>query len=149
MHDQTTAIENVDQSIVSNKLLRVDLDRSLQILKELPKSRHRALAITHLEAAIMRLGMDLKRLGELRPKSPPLTPQDLAKAAYHRYGSVTEFKNYRGDPMPAWEDLGPKIQSAWMAAAGDPGLPSDARPYPNSYDPTNTIVDPTADKLKL
>ena len=41
----------------------------------------------------------------------------LGRAAYHRYGQVTDFKNFRGDPMPKWEDLGEKIQQAWIAAA--------------------------------
>ena len=39
------------------------------------------------------------------------------REAYLRYGSVTGFKNFKGDPMPAWADLGEKIQNAWMAAA--------------------------------
>jgi len=42
---------------------------------------------------------------------------DLAQLAYHAYGSVTDFKNYQGLPMPKWEDLTPKIQKAWGAAA--------------------------------
>jgi hypothetical protein len=40
----------------------------------------------------------------------------VAQKAYTAYGSVTEFKNYQGLPMPKWEDLPPKIQAAWMAA---------------------------------
>ena len=53
--------------IRANKELRRDLDAQLQKLKLLRASRHRALAITHLEDAIMRLGMDLKRLAEENP----------------------------------------------------------------------------------
>lgn len=41
----------------------------------------------------------------------------LAKQAYYGYGSVTDFKNYQGLPMPEWEQLTDKIQQAWMAAA--------------------------------
>jgi len=41
---------------------------------------------------------------------------EIAKAAYHEYGSVTEFKNYQGLPMPEWEQLTPKIQEAWKAS---------------------------------
>lgn len=37
---------------------------------------------------------------------------------YRAYGSVTDFKNYQGNPMPEWRDLPPKIQEAWRAAAG-------------------------------
>lgn len=74
--------------ITYNKELRVELDRQLQVLKDLTPSRERSLAITKLQEAIMWLGMDLKRLG---------TPT----------------------------------------------------PYPNSYKPENTVVDPTADGLRL
>lgn len=43
-------------------------------------------------------------------------PQELAKLAYQAYGSVTDFKNYQGLPMPAYDDLPPKIKEAWGAA---------------------------------
>jgi len=36
---------------------------------------------------------------------------------YKAYGSVTAFKNFRGDPMPKFGDLPEKIQEAWQAAA--------------------------------
>ncbi|WP_168220934.1 hypothetical protein [Actinomadura sp. WMMA1423] len=41
----------------------------------------------------------------------------LAEAAYAAYGETTDRKNFRGEPMPAWEDLGDRIQNAWRAAA--------------------------------
>lgn len=41
---------------------------------------------------------------------------ERAKSAYHAYGEITDFKNYQGLPMPEWEALTPKIQSAWVAA---------------------------------
>lgn len=44
-------------------------------------------------------------------------PTELAKAAYAAYGGSTGGKNYRGEPMPAWDDLGPAIQTAWEVAA--------------------------------
>lgn len=77
-----------EQEVISNKELRVGLDKYLQTLKDLPGSRERSLAITKLQESIMWLGMDLKRLN------------------------------------------------------GD-------NPYPDSYDPTNTKIAPTADNLKL
>lgn len=40
---------------------------------------------------------------------------------YAVYGSVTDFKNYQGLPLPKWEDLTETIQRAWNAVA-------DARP---------------------
>lgn len=39
----------------------------------------------------------------------------LAKKAYHAYGETTNFKNYQGLPMPEWENLGEKIQKAWIS----------------------------------
>ena len=42
---------------------------------------------------------------------------DLAKIAYAAYGGTTNHLNFRGEPMPSWENLPLKIQEAWMAAA--------------------------------
>lgn len=44
-------------------------------------------------------------------------PQDLARAAYAAYGEATGGLTHDGRPMPAWEDLGERIQRAWTAAA--------------------------------
>jgi hypothetical protein len=41
----------------------------------------------------------------------------LARQAYRAYGQATGFKNYQGNPMPDFDDLGKKIQLAWRAAA--------------------------------
>lgn len=41
---------------------------------------------------------------------------DLAMLAYHAYGETTDHKNFRGEPMPEWSDLGDRIQAAWIAA---------------------------------
>ena len=51
--------------VAENKHFRKQLDDVLQLLKESGrKSRNRSLAIAHLEDTIMRLGMDLKEIGE-------------------------------------------------------------------------------------
>lgn len=42
---------------------------------------------------------------------------ELAKTAYSAYGEMTGHLNYRGEPMPDWDDLGAIIQTAWVAAA--------------------------------
>ena len=42
---------------------------------------------------------------------------ELARAAYEAYGKTTGFKNFRGEPMPVYEELGPVITKAWHAAA--------------------------------
>lgn len=145
-------LDQLNLEIVANKELRQALDVLLQKMKSLPASRHRALSITHLEDSIMRLGMDLKRLGELQPRAPAVeskTSLQLAKEAYGRYGATTSWKNFRGDPMPDFEALPETIQSAWVSAITVESNPSPTNPYPNSYDPSNTKVDPTADGLKL
>lgn len=93
------AIESWNVNVRQNKQIRKELDIQLQILKNSDrKSRSRSLSITHLEDAIMRLGMDLKELRETAPE----------------------------------------------------GCDPDAlNPYPQSYNPANTKIEPTADGLKL
>ena len=40
----------------------------------------------------------------------------VAKVGYQAYGDTAEWKNYRGDPMPRWDDLGDRIQTCWIMA---------------------------------
>lgn len=42
---------------------------------------------------------------------------ERARIAYHAYGQTTDFKNFRGEPMPAFDDLPDPIKRAWVAAA--------------------------------
>ena len=77
-----------NQTIISTKQRRIDLDTILQAVKELPSSREVSITITKIQEAIMWLGMNLKSLD---------TPN----------------------------------------------------PYPNSRDTSNTVIDKTADGLKL
>jgi hypothetical protein len=42
---------------------------------------------------------------------------EIAKVGYQAYGDTAEWKNYRGDPMPHWDDLGDRIQTCWIMAA--------------------------------
>jgi hypothetical protein len=44
-------------------------------------------------------------------------PIRRAREAYRAYGQTTDFKNYQGNPMPAWDDLTEKIREAWVAAS--------------------------------
>lgn len=46
-----------------------------------------------------------------------LHPLTLGALAYTAYGRETDFKNFKGEPMPRWEELPPRIRSAWVAAA--------------------------------
>lgn len=43
--------------------------------------------------------------------------EELAKVAYHAYGSVTDFKNFRGEPMPEFDALPETIREAWCVAS--------------------------------
>jgi len=40
----------------------------------------------------------------------------LAQQAYRAYGETTGFKNFQGNPMPAWHDLPDTIKAAWKAS---------------------------------
>lgn len=42
---------------------------------------------------------------------------DVAARAYDAYGASVEYKNFRGDPMPAWDALPAAIQTAWICAS--------------------------------
>lgn len=53
--------------VKNTKQLRKDIDEIIQRVKSLDKSRETSLAITKLQEAVMWLGMNLKRLGELDP----------------------------------------------------------------------------------
>lgn len=53
----------------------------------------------------------------LHQQPAEVDPVVRAKAAYSCYGDVAGWKNFRGDPMPRWEDLGEKIQNCWIAAS--------------------------------
>lgn len=41
---------------------------------------------------------------------------EKAKLAYNAYGKSTDFKNYKGLPMPEWDSLPEAIQIAWGSA---------------------------------
>lgn len=41
----------------------------------------------------------------------------LARIGYEAYGQTTDFKNYQGLPMPAFDDLPPRIIEAWVNAS--------------------------------
>lgn len=42
--------------------------------------------------------------------------REIAASAYRAYAVSTGNKNFRGEPMPAFEDLPRPIQIAWQAA---------------------------------
>lgn len=53
----------------------------------------------------------------MKPAKPTAEQLFAARAAYQRYGAVTGFKNFQGNPMPAFDELPETIQCAWCAAA--------------------------------
>lgn len=42
---------------------------------------------------------------------------DVGKATYERFGWVIGHKTEAGEPMPPWQGLSEKQQTAWRAAA--------------------------------
>ena len=78
IHQLKTSDEEkvLDTNIRINKYLRASLDRELQYLKIVSKSRERSLAITKIQEAIMWLGMDLKRLNETSPYVESYNPEN-------------------------------------------------------------------------
>lgn len=92
--DEPQHLSPWENEVTNDKAARRDIDNILQCVKILAPSRERSLAITKLQEAVMWLGMDLKRLNEIKPGISP-------------------------------------------------------NPYPDSKDPSNTTIQPTADGLKL
>lgn len=86
----------------------------------LPVCRETALALTKIEEAMFFANAAIARAPETFQELEEVVRTDtldqLAKEAYNAYGAATGFKNFRGDPMPPWENLGTTIQSAWVAS---------------------------------
>lgn len=60
-------------------------------------------------------------MSEASNVEPPAAPEaviddPVVVRAYHAYASVTDWKNFRGDPMPQFVDLPEPIKRAWAAA---------------------------------
>lgn len=53
----------------------------------------------------------LGRLTEVKP--PPITLN--AQGLYHAYCASSDWKNFRGDPCPKWDDLPEAIRTHWQA----------------------------------
>ena len=46
-----------------------------------------------------------------------IDPAELAQLAYKAYGGAVHGRSVRDEPLPDWNDLGPKVQNAWEVAA--------------------------------
>lgn len=47
----------------------------------------------------------------------PQSLSDLGKLTYLAYSEAVGGTTHDGRPMPAWDDLGEKVQGGWIAAA--------------------------------
>lgn len=91
---------------------------AMTLAGNLPRGRELAVAITKLEEVAFWSNAALARAYDPdAAEAAPLTPVEKAKRAYEAYGAVTDHKNFQGDPMPEWDNLGDTIQAAWIAAA--------------------------------
>lgn len=87
-------------------------------------SRELSLALTALEESMHWANKALALAPDPEAEELiSLTPLERAQRAYAAYGAVTGNKNFLGDPMPTWDELGDTIQSAWIAAANIGGTP--------------------------
>lgn len=52
---------------------------------------------------------------------PGMAWRDIAASAYRAYAASTGNKNFRGEPMPAFDALPQPIRTAWEAAVRQAG----------------------------
>lgn len=115
------------------KLIRQQIDNILLELNnkfnsnkhwaDIPLYYHKVfIAMDSLRDAKMWYGQVLNniRLAEINYQAFIKENENLMKKqvldAYDRYGSVTDYKNFQGNPMPKFDELPVKIQEAWFAA---------------------------------
>jgi hypothetical protein len=67
-----------------------------------------------------------------------MSPDELGRTAYAAYGAITDFKNFRGEPMPLWDELPTTIRRAWAAA----GQAAAEAMFHASKQPSVRLVDP-------
>ncbi len=80
----------------------------------------------------------------------PLSANDITADKELRVALDIQLQRLKGLPASRERSLTiTKLQEAIMWLGMDLKRLAAPNPYPNSYDPTNAIVDPTADSLKL
>lgn len=121
--DKTTpAYDMSDKQLISNtEAMRIKYMRLANIVW--PEVKDEAFAIADLEEraklAVAKAALyDSAKSGTLAP-AYDITDNQMAQFMYHAYGLTTDFKNYQGLPMPAWEALPVAITKAWEAAAAE------------------------------
>ena len=58
---------------------------------------------------------------------PHPSTMELAKVAYEAYGESTGHRTHDDRPMPSWDELGDRVQLAWIEAAGAVALTNIAQ----------------------
>lgn len=161
---------NNDTHIILDKELRRDIDAIIQRLKNPPhtdsgyanisapseprdpnskipdgfrRSRERSIVVTKLQEAVMWLGMDLKAINE---ENQPA--EDAIEAAAEVIYGQKYDTDEAGKKWP-WVDGGNSTKQDEARREARLQLSPSPNPYPNSKDPTNTVIDKTADGLKL
>lgn len=46
-----------------------------------------------------------------------MTKSEIASELYQAYGRATDWKNFKGDPMPTWDELPEPQRTGWIYAA--------------------------------
>lgn len=86
--------------------------------------------------------------------SSPMNELDITRLAYKAYGDTVEWMNFRGDPMPTFDELPPRIREAWVAStcaaieAHELGRETKAESPPPAS-PVQPDPEPPPDRLSL
>lgn len=108
MQQQLTALdpETVDEQT---------LETFLQRLKS--GALHRLYSF-YEDVADLKKTMENQTIPEHMSAEPelPAVQLDRARAGYNRYAAAVGGLNHLGNPMPAFDELPPKIIAAWVAA---------------------------------
>lgn len=97
-------------------------DRLERDMKAMPHPGHQAglreTASDVVRAAVERRATRQRERDELAKSCPFPDVGHMAKALYGAYGDSAGWKNFRGEAMPAWEDLPETIRGHWRVVAG-------------------------------
>lgn len=149
---------NQDSHIILDKELRRDIDAIIQRLRDgitpVPtgvlgaqpegrSSRERSLAVTKLQEAVMWLGMDLKSINDESGPRPADDKTERDVLHQHIASLVSDVirRFNAGETIIGMHEADEFCERYVDTKTGNP--------YPNSKDPSNTVIDPTADGLKL
>lgn len=105
------------------KALRVELSLTQDFINWIGQWTPNAEAINYIttskgyiEDAVLWLGQELNNIRILEEAYNERV-EIVAFELYREYGKSTDFKNFKGDPMPEWTELFDKQKTAWKACA--------------------------------